>query len=167
MNSPIIWITGKSKTGKSTIAKKLKKYFDLLHINSYILEGKYLMELFNDIGFNTKYIKERIRRLGILSYILADAGIIPIIPSVSPIKEEREKIKNNSNFPFIEIYLKCPEKIRVKRIKSEDSFTKFVNEIYTPPETPDIEIDTSINNPDESVKIIIEYLKHNKYIRGD
>lgn len=164
MNNFIIWITGKSKTGKSTIAKKLKEYFDSLNRNSYVLEGNLVLKIFDDIGFDTFYINERIRRLGILSYILADAGIIPIVPSVSPIRRERVKIKKNSKFPFIEIYLKCPENIRNKRHTKLDDFTEFVNAIYSPPEKPDIEIDTSIHNIEESVKIIIEYLKVHKYI---
>lgn len=164
MSNFIIWITGKSKTGKSTIAKKLKEYFDSLNKNSYVLEGKLLLKIFDDIGFDTSLINERIRRLGILSYILADAGIIPIVPSVSPIRSEREKIKKDSKFPFIEIYLKCPENIRNRRYSKLDNFTEFVNSIYLPPKNPDIEIDTSIHNIKESVKIIIEYLKVNKYI---
>ncbi|SHH31392.1 adenylyl-sulfate kinase [Thermosipho atlanticus] len=164
MNSFIIWITGKSKTGKSTIAKKLNEFFSVKNLNSYILEGKYTLELFKDIGFEIKNIRERIRRLGILSFILADAGIIPIIPSVSPIKDERERIKNSSIFPFIEVYLKCPEEIREKRLTKLSSFTEYVNKIYVPPENPDIEIDTHIHNVEKSVKIIIEYLIINKYI---
>lgn len=164
MNNFIIWITGKSKTGKSTIAKELKKYFDAIETKTYVLEGKFIMNLFNDIGFNTLFIRERIRRLGIISYILADAGIIPIVPSVSPIREEREKIKQNSPVPFIEVYLKCHELTRKSRSTTSNDFIDFVNKIFVPPEKPNIEIDTSIHNIEESVKIIIEYLKVNKYI---
>ncbi|ANQ53289.1 adenylyl-sulfate kinase [Thermosipho sp. 1070] len=147
MSNFIIWLTGKSGTGKSTLAKKLNEYYQ----NSIILEG---YEIFKNINLD---IKARMLILGNISYLLSKKFIV-IVPSVSPLKKIRKQISKNSPVKFFEIYISS-------KLKEKNTpFSKYVDSIYEISDDFDLEINTSLHNIDECVRIIIEYV--NKNIQG-
>ncbi|ABR30044.1 adenylylsulfate kinase [Thermosipho melanesiensis] len=148
MSNFIIWITGKSGSGKSSIARKLKDYYQ----NSIILEG---YNIFKDLNID---LRSRMLILANISYLLSKHFIV-IVPSVSPLKEIRKIIKKNSPVKFFEIFLSS------KIIKRNDKFSKFVDSIYKPSDNYDLVVNTSLHNIEQCVRIITDYV--NKNIQGE
>ncbi|MBB6062412.1 adenylylsulfate kinase [Thermosipho japonicus] len=159
MNNYIIWLVGKRKTGKSTIAKELNKYFTENSLPSIVLEGR---DVFKNVSIK---IEERIKILANIVFLFSNLGYIVIVPAVSPKRNIRQMIKKISPVPFFEIFLTCNEKTRKRRIKSSDDFQLYVDEIFEKPLNPDLTIDTSLHKVVECAKIIIDYV--NKNIQGD
>jgi adenylyl-sulfate kinase len=108
--SPVIWLTGLSGSGKSTIANELSIKLHKEGKLSYILDGDNVrMGLNKDLGFSDNDRKENIRRISEVAKLLSDAGVIVITAFISPFREERGKAKEIiGNDNFIEVYVDAP-----------------------------------------------------------
>jgi len=113
----VIWFTGLSASGKSTIAHHLEKRLYELGCSTYVFDGDNVRQgLCSDIGFNEKDRAENIRRIGEMSKLFVDAGIIAITAFISPYRKDREKIKSLfSKEQFLEIFVDCPIEVCAKR----------------------------------------------------
>ena len=113
----VIWFTGLSASGKSTIAHHLEKRLYELGCSTYVFDGDNVRQgLCSDIGFDEKDRAENIRRIGEMSKLFVDAGIIAITAFISPYRKDREKIKSLfSKEQFFEIFVDCPIEVCVKR----------------------------------------------------
>lgn len=108
--SALLWFTGLSGSGKSTIANKIEVILNKNNIHTYILDGDNLRHgLCSDLDFNIKDRKENIRRVAELSKIMVDAGLIVLTTLISPYRSDRNKIRNmiKSN-KFFEIFVDTP-----------------------------------------------------------
>ena len=107
--SCIIWFTGLSGSGKSTIANIVENKLHQLGISTYILDGDNLREGLNqDLGFSAANRKENIRRVSEVSKLFVDCGIIVLATFISPYRSDREAARNNVNRDeFIEVYVDC------------------------------------------------------------
>jgi adenylylsulfate kinase len=171
--SPVVWLTGLSGSGKTTIANTLQTYLFNYNINSYVLDGDNIRSgLNNDLGFTSEDRKENIRRISEVSNLFSDAGILTITAFISPFEEDRNIAKNIIKSDFIEIYISTPieiceqrdpkglyKKVRNGEIKN---FTG-ISSPYEPPVEPNLIIDTN-ETVEESVFKILEYLKINKLL---
>jgi adenylylsulfate kinase len=173
--SPVIWLTGLSGSGKSTIANELT---NILHNEGklvYILDGDNVrMGLNKDLGFSDDDRKENIRRIAEVAKLLTDAGIIVITAFISPFREEREKAKEIiGDENFIEVYVEAPlsvcesrdpkglyKKTRAGQIKM---FTG-IDSPYEEPLTPNLVVSTKDYTPTESAEFIYSFLKNNEII---
>ncbi|WP_336783235.1 adenylyl-sulfate kinase [Paenibacillus illinoisensis] len=173
--SCILWLTGLSGSGKSTIAIKLEKYLATQNIRTFILDGDNIrFGLNKDLGFSLDDRKENIRRAGEVSKLFLEAGILTIATFISPLREFRDMVRSMHNQgDFIEVYIKCPLEIcesrdpkglykyaRAGRIKD---FTGISSD-YEAPLSPDIIIDTSENDANKSVEALVKFLTDNHYI---
>lgn len=174
-HSAIIWFTGLSGSGKSTIACALEKRLHDLSARSYILDGDNMRYGLNrDLGFTNKDRKENIRRIGEVSKLFVDAGVIVLSSFISPFIDDRDFVRNIVNKDeFIEIYVKCPLDICEQRdpkglyMKARNGEIKHFTGIDSPyeePVIPEITIDTSTTSIDDSVDRIIDYLYRRSYI---
>lgn len=113
----VIWFTGLSASGKSTIAHHLEKRLYELGCSTYVFDGDNVRQgLCSDIGFDEKDRAENIRRIGEMSKLFVDAGIIAITAFISPYRKDREKIKSLfSKKQFFEIFVDCPIEVCAKR----------------------------------------------------
>jgi len=113
----VIWFTGLSASGKSTIAHHLEKRLYELGCSTYVFDGDNVRQgLCSDIGFDEKDRAENIRRIGEMSKLFVDAGIIAITAFISPYRKDREKIKSLfSKEQFLEIFVDCPIEVCAKR----------------------------------------------------
>jgi len=174
----VIWLTGLSGSGKSTIATELqRKLFDA-GCNVYILDGDNIRHGLNsDLGFSPEDREENIRRIGEVAKLFADAGFIVITSFISPYKKDRQRARNLlKEGEFIEVYVKAPleicEKRDVKglykkaRLGEIKEFTG-ISAPYEEPDNPEIVIETDRLDVNESVKKIIDYLKANMIINPD
>lgn len=168
--SKVIWFTGLSGSGKSTLASKLEEELHKLEWRTYLLDGDNVrMGLNKDLNFSLKDRTENIRRIGEVSKLFVDAGVLVIAAFVSPLKEDRDSVR--SLFPnggFIEVFVDCPlaicEKRDVKGLyeKARRGEIKDFTGISSPfenPENPELTIYTAEEDLKDSVKKIISYLK--------
>ncbi len=166
----VIWLTGLSSSGKSTIATELERELFNLGRHVYVLDGDNIRHgLGKDLGFSPKDRTENIRRIGEVARLFADAGVICITAFISPYREDRELVRKL--LPperFVEVYVNAPlevceqrdpkglyAKARAKEIKD---FTG-ISAPYETPLTPELEIRTDRLTAAESVAKILEYLQ--------
>ncbi len=173
--SAIIWFTGMSGSGKSTIACELEKRLYELSAHTYILDGDNMRYgLNNDLGFTSDDRKENIRRIGEVARLFVDAGIIVLSSFISPFTQDRGTVRTLvDKDEFIEVYVKCPLDVCEQRdpkglyLKARNGEIRNFTGIDSPYEEParaEIIIDTSKLSVDESVKTIINYLTQRHYI---
>jgi len=116
-NAKVIWLTGLSGSGKSTIANALEKALFSLGMHAYVLDGDNMrLGLNKDLGFTRGDRAENVRRVSEVARILFDAGLITIVALVSPYAEDREQAK--SLFPeadFAEVWVKTPAEVCANR----------------------------------------------------
>ena len=172
----IIWFTGLSASGKSTIANAVEQQlFGRGHM-TYLLDGDNLRHgLSQDLGFSEKDRIENIRRIGEVSKLFLDAGVIVLSAFISPFKADRQIARNLVNKgDFIEVFVDTPLEVCEQRDPKglykkarSGNITNFtgIDSPYEMPENPDIRIcgyDQSIM--DSSFKII-QFLEDNNYIK--
>jgi bifunctional enzyme CysN/CysC len=113
----VIWLTGLSGSGKSTIANALEKKLFSLGMHSYVLDGDNLrLGLNKDLGFTREDRAENVRRVSEVAHNLYDAGLITIVALVSPFAEDREQAR--SLFPkgdFAEVWIRTPAEVCAAR----------------------------------------------------
>ncbi|SFL68920.1 adenylylsulfate kinase [Gracilibacillus orientalis] len=173
--SPVLWFTGLSGSGKSTITVELEKALFEKGIRSYRLDGDNIRHgLNNNLGFSPEDRKENIRRIGEVAKLLNDAGLITLTAFISPYREDRDNVRNLlANGDFIEVYVKCslegceardPKGLYQKARAGEIKGFTGIDAPYEEPEKPELVIDTEDNSVEEAVAEILDFLKDQQYI---
>ena len=168
-NSFLLWFTGLSGSGKSTIANMVEYKLYKLGIKTYTLDGDNVRKgLNNDLTFSPEDRTENIRRIAEVSNLMIDAGMVVLAAFVSPYKKDRDNIKSIvKDVNFVEIYINTSveecERRDVKGLykKARTGEIKNMTGISAPyeaPENPDIEIKTEDESVEDSVMKIIEYI---------
>jgi adenylyl-sulfate kinase len=171
----VIWLTGLPCSGKSTIAVSLEEKLFQLGCNVYILDGDNIRHGLNsNLGFSPQDREENIRRIGEVAKLFYEAGVMVITAFVSPYKKDRDNVRTKlPKGDFIEVYVKCDiaacenrdtkglyKKARNGEVKD---FTG-VSAPYEEPLNPELVIDTSSENIEESVGHLLDYIKMRGYI---
>ncbi|VXC90401.1 sulfate adenylyltransferase subunit CysN [Sphingomonas sp. AX6] len=165
----VLWFTGLSGSGKSTIANLVEKKLHALGKHSVLLDGDNVRHGLNrDLGFTDADRVENIRRVGEVAKLMADAGLIVLTAFISPFRAERDMVR--AMLPegeFVEIFVDTPlaeaERRDVKglykkaRAGSLKNFTG-IDSPYEAPERPDIRIDTTLTTPEDAAEAIVERL---------
>jgi len=171
--SGVLWFTGLSASGKSTIAHNVEKKLYTQSIRTYVLDGDNVRHGINsNLGFSRDDRKENLRRVVELSKLFVDAGILVLAAFISPYREDRAYVRSQlEGNNFLEIYIKCSVEECENRDpkgqykKARAGIIKEYTGISSPfeePENPDLVIDTNKINVEESVQKVIELLdKHN------
>ena len=171
----VIWLTGLSGSGKSTIATELESELFHREINTYVLDGDNVRHgLCGDLGFSAENRKENIRRVGEVAHIMADAGLIVITTFISPYREDREHVRKIlEGKDFVEVYVKCPVEICQKRdpkglykkaLAGEIKDFTGVSAPYEEPLNPEILLESDKTSVAECVSHIMDYLKNVIYV---
>jgi|SRR5690554_492380 len=166
----LLWFTGLSGSGKSTVANAVEQALFSKGIHTYILDGDNVRKGINaNLSFSPEDRTENIRRIGEIANLMLDAGIVVLAAFVSPYREDRENVKNIVGIAnFVEIYVNTPleecERRDVKGLykkarKGEIENFTGVNAPYEVPLTPDIEIDTAQMNLDDCVTKITKEIR--------
>jgi sulfate adenylyltransferase len=168
----VLWLTGLSGCGKSTIATELeKKLFDL-GTNVFILDGDNVRHGLNgDLGFSPGDREENIRRIGEVAHLFAEAGVIAITSFISPYRKDRDRARNlNEKGDFIEVHVTAPLSICEERDPKglykkarNGTIPEFtgISAPYEEPENPEITLETDKLNVQDSVDKIIDFFKKN------
>ncbi len=167
--SGLVWFTGLSAAGKSTIAHAVEKELHDRGIRTYVLDGDNVRHGLNaNLGFSPEDRKENIRRIGEVARLMADAGILTFAAFISPYREDRDALRRLfKDDNFIEIYVKCSieecerrdpkEQYKKARAGIIKNYTG-ISAPYEAPETPELIIDTEKMDLEESKKRVIEHL---------
>ena len=165
----LLWFTGLSGAGKSTIANLVEKKLARMNRHTFLLDGDNVRHGLNrDLGFTDADRVENIRRVGEVARLMTDAGLIVITAFISPFRSERAMVRQMmAPGEFTEIHIDTPladaeardvkglyRKARAGQLKN---FTG-IDSPYEPPEAPEIRIDTTLVSPEEAADIIIATL---------
>ena len=172
----IIWFTGLSASGKSTIGSSVEYNLYNLGYLTFMLDGDNVRDGLNkDLGFSADDRKENIRRIAQVSKLLIDAGIIVIATFISPFKEDRKFVRDLVGTEnFIEVFVECSLEICMERdikglykkaINNEISEFTGISSPYEKPENPELIINTRKMTVDQSTEFIIQYLQNHKFIK--
>jgi bifunctional enzyme CysN/CysC len=171
----VLWLTGLSGAGKSTVANLVDKRLSDLGRHTYLLDGDNIRHGLNrDLGFTNEARVENIRRVAEVAKLFADAGMIALVSLISPFRSEREMARNLLDpGEFIEIHVATPlaecerrdPKGLYRRARAGElpNFTG-IDQAYEPPEAPEISIDTSAISAEAACERIISYLQERRYV---
>ncbi len=165
----VIWLTGLSGSGKSTIATELERELFNMGRQAYVLDGDNVRHgLCSDLAFSPEDRRENIRRVGEVAKLFAGAGLIAITAFISPYREDRHLVRQMvADDQFIEVFVNAPIEVCEKRDPKGLYAKARANEIkeftgisapYEPPTKPEIELRTGESSVAESVGRILEYL---------
>ena len=166
----VLWMTGLSSAGKSTIAAELERELFNQGRQAYVLDGDNIRHgLGADLGFSAKDRTENIRRVGEVAKLFADAGMICITAFISPYRADRERVRKAlPEGRFIEVFVNAPIEVCEKRdpkglyAKARAKQIKDFTGISAPYEAPlkaDVELRTDLHNVNECVTQLLEYLQ--------
>ena len=163
----VLWFTGLSGSGKSTIANEVEKQLFVMNRHTFLLDGDNVRHGLNrDLGFTEADRIENIRRVGEVAKLMADAGLIVLTAFISPFRAEREMVR--AMLPegeFIEIFVDTPLSVAEARdVKGlykkarEGKLKNFtgIDSPYEPPEHPEIRVNTVDMTPEEAARYIID-----------
>ena len=165
----IVWFTGLSGAGKSTIANLLEQQLHAKGKHTYLLDGDNVRHGLNrDLGFSAAARSENIRRIAEVSKLMVDAGLIVLVSFISPFRAERALARGLvESAEFCEVFVDTPLAVaeerdpkglyRKARSGQLPEFTG-IDSPYEPPENPEVRIDTTRHRPEEAVEIILAQL---------
>ena len=167
--SAVIWFTGLSGSGKSTIAHSVEERLHSLGCRTFVFDGDNVRHgLCSNLGFSKADRSENIRRIGEMTKLFIEAGIIALTAFISPFACDRERVREIlGRDDFIEIYCKCPVEVceqrdvkglyRKARASEIKEFTG-ISSPYEEPENPDIVLDTASQSLQECVSAVLDIL---------
>ena len=170
----VVWFTGLSGSGKSTIANIVERKLHQMGRHTYMLDGDNVRHGLNrDLGFTEEDRVENIRRVAEVSGLMVDAGLIVLVSFISPFRAERRLARERlAEGEFIEVFVDTPIEVAEQRDpkglykKARQGELKNFTGIDSPyerPENPEIRIDSTVTSAEEAADIVIAYLRDSGY----
>jgi len=173
----VLWLTGLSASGKSTIAMELEGELFGHGLNTYVLDGDNVRHgLCGDLGFSPEDRTENIRRIGEVAHLMVDAGLIVITTFISPYRADRDRVRRiveDNGRDFIEVYVKCPVEVCQQRdpkglykkaLAGQVKEFTGISAPYEEPLSPQIILETDKLSVAECVTKIMDHLKELVYV---
>jgi bifunctional enzyme CysN/CysC len=166
----VVWLTGLSGSGKSTIANLLERRLHTAGVHTYLLDGDNIRHGLNsDLGFSEADRKENIRRVAEVARLMVNAGLVVIVAFISPFRAERELARSRVEpGEFFEIYVDTPLEVaeerdpkglyRKARAGELPNFTG-IDSPYEAPGAPELRIDTTVTAPADATEAIVARLR--------
>ena len=173
----VLWFTGLSGSGKSTVANLVEKRLHDMGRHTYILDGDNVRHGLNkDLGFTDADRIENIRRVAETAKLMADAGLIVCVSFISPFQSERRMARElMEKGEFIEVYVSTPLEVceqrdvkglYAKARRGEIKNFTGIDSAYEPPQLAEIDIDTSNISAADAADDVVAYLKDSGYLEG-
>ncbi len=171
----VIWFTGLSASGKSTIAHHLERQLYEMGCSTYVFDGDNVRHgLCGDLGFSPDDRGENIRRIAEMTNLYVDAGIIAITAFISPYRRDRERVRNLvGEDRYMEIYVECPPEVCAARDQKglyEKAKAGIIKEFtgisapYEPPENPALIIRSDEEGAVEAAQRVLTLIKERQII---
>jgi adenylylsulfate kinase len=165
----VLWYTGLSGSGKSTLAHAVENALFERGCRTYVLDGDNVRHGLNkDLGFSPEDREENIRRIGEVSKLFSDAGVITSTAFISPYRADRDKAREINGESFIEVYVKCdldvceerdPKGLYKKARAGEIKEFTGISAPYEEPDRAELVIDTSHETLQQSAQRVLDYLE--------
>ncbi len=166
----VLWFTGLSGAGKSTVANIVEKKLSALGRHTYLLDGDNVRHGLNkDLGFTDADRVENIRRIGEVAGLMVDSGLIVLTAFISPFRSERQMARNLvENDEFLEVYVETPLALAEERDpkglykkarKGELKNFTGIDSPYEPPENPEILVDTASLSAEQAAEKVLSELR--------
>jgi adenylylsulfate kinase len=170
-----LWLTGLSGAGKSTLARGIEEALLRRGVNVYVLDGDNVRHgLSGDLGFSPQDRTENLRRIGEVSKLFVDAGVVVVCAFVSPSRLDRERLRATlGEGDFVEAYVHAsldtcrqrdPKGLYGKADSGEIDDLTGVGAPYEPPERPDLVLDTELRSPADNVALAVQFLSDRSYL---
>ncbi len=168
--SLLVWFTGLSAAGKSTIAHSIEKELFEQGVRVYVLDGDNIRHGLNaDVGFDREDRRENLRRVVEVARLMMDAGIVVLAAFISPYQGDRDYVRGRfEKGEFFEVYMKCPLEVCEQRDpkgqykKARAGIIKNYTGISAPyeePLAPELVLDTAKTDVEASVRCVVDFLK--------
>lgn len=175
--SVVLWFTGLSGAGKSTLAHAVEEKLHQAGVRTFVLDGDNVRHgLCGDLGFSEEDRVENIRRVGEMSKLFLEAGIITLTAFISPFRSDRGRVRAlMPHGDFLEIYCYCPLSICEERdVKGlykkaragEIAHFTGITSPYEEPEKPELTVDTDSLSLDECVEAVMQMLREREILQG-
>ena len=169
-NPCIVWLTGLSGAGKSTIANLVERMLHSRGHHTYLLDGDNVRHGLNkDLGFTDADRVENVRRVGEVAKLMVDAGLIVIASFISPFQSERRSVRALvEEGEFIEVFVDAPLSVAEERDpkglykkarRGELKNFTGVDSPYEKPEAPELHLDTNLLEPEQAAELVIEAME--------
>jgi bifunctional enzyme CysN/CysC len=171
----VLWMTGLSGAGKSTIANLLERKLHTLGCHTYLLDGDNVRHGLNkDLGFTDADRVENIRRIAEVAKLMVDAGLIVITSFISPFRSERRMARGLlEEGEFIEVFVDAPLRVAeardpkslyAKARRGEIRNFTGIDSPYEPPEAPEIHLDTTSTSPEQAAERLVAELRRRRIL---
>lgn len=169
-NSAIVWFTGLSGAGKSTVANQVEILLHAQGLHTYLLDGDNIRHGLNeDLGFTIQDRVENVRRVAHVARLMADAGLIVLVALISPFRSDRELARAlASASSFVEVFVDAPLEECIRRdpkgLYKKACFGEVKNftgisSPYETPQNPEIHLHSSLKEPVEMALKVCQYLE--------
>jgi adenylylsulfate kinase len=176
--SGVIWMTGFSASGKSTLAHAMESRLFHDRIRVYVLDGDNVRHGLNkDLGFSKADRNENLRRVAEVAKLFCDAGIVVFSAFISPYRSDRELARASiGDEDFHEVYVKCPIEVceardpkGIYKKARRGDIARFtgISDPYEAPENPDLVLETDKFGIDQCIEQFCDYLRKEGLIRGE
>ena len=166
----VVWVTGLSGAGKSTVSNLLEKRLHALGRHTYLLDGDNVRHGLNkDLGFTDADRVENVRRMAEVAHLMVDAGLIVLVSVISPFRAGRRMARGLvDEGEFVEVFIDTPLHVAEERDpkglykkarRGELKNFTGLDSPYEVPETPEIRIDTTQLTPEQAADVILEHLR--------
>lgn len=175
-----LWFTGLSGSGKSTVAVALEQVLLNQGKLSYRLDGDNIrLGINKNLGFSADDRKENIRRVGEVSKLFADAGVLVLSSFISPYREDRDTVRalhDAAGLPFIEVFVDCalaeaekrdPKGLYKKARAGEIKNFTGIDDPYETPQKPEIHLHSDKQSLEEEVRVVLAELEKRGLLKGD
>ena len=165
-----VWLTGLSGSGKSTVAVALERLLVQAGRPAYRLDGDNLRHGLNaDLGFSADDRAENVRRAGEVALLLADAGVVALVPLISPYRAGRDRVRAAhvaAGVPFVEVFVDTPIELCEQRDPKglyaqarAGQITGFtgVDDPYEPPEHPELVLTPADGDPEAQARLVLAH----------
>jgi adenylyl-sulfate kinase len=167
----VIWLTGLSGAGKTTLARTISQCLDSAGIRAEVLDGDEVREnLSRGLGFSKEDRDTNVRRIGFVARLLGRNGVLVLAAAISPYRQSRDDVRRlveGDSVRFVEVFVRCPLDVLVERdvkglyikaLTGELSSFTGISDPYEEPLAPDITVDSSVEAIDESTARILSHL---------
>ena len=168
-----VWLTGLSGSGKSSIAVEVERALVSRGRAVYVLDGDNLRHGLNaDLGFSRTDREENVRRIGEIARLMADAGLVVLVPVISPYRADRSAVRSAheaADLRYVEVFVDTPLEVCEQRDPKglyararagEITGMTGIDDPYEEPEAPDLKLDTSEIGLDEATRLILTAIDH-------
>lgn len=173
----VLWFTGLSGCGKSTIANTVDHMLNSQGVHTYVLDGDNVRHGLNkNLGFSPEDRTENIRRIGEVAKLFADAGVVTLTAFISPYRADRDQVREiMPEGSFIEVYVNAsletcekrdPKGLYKKARAGEIKGFTGIDAPYEEPEKAELVLDSDNKGIDELAKEVVEYLKANGKLKA-